>query len=738
MNKVKKKKRKKLQPFDLKKINAQSIDRLIVVAIAIGSVIGLLLVKMLYLTVIKGPELAEKAETQWKSEMNLTAMRGNIVDRNGSILVTSTNVYRIEVDMDTLKTYIEDEKTTVEKVSSDLAEALGASYDDIYGKLSDEENKFIILSKGLEKDVIDKVKSLEIRGLVYYDEIERYYPNGNYLSQVLGIINSEGVGLTGLELQYDDYLSGLSGIRIGGVDAYSNDLPFVSGKQTNAINGKDIVTTIDENLQYYAELVANEGLETYKAKRVSITIMNPNNGEILAMASTPGYDPNDPYEGYENFEGDTENDKIQNMWRNSIVSDTYEPGSTFKIITMAAAMEEGLIHDDDVFVCNGSKTFGDVNVHCWNLSGHGAQTAAEILKNSCNVGFMELGARLGAEKLNEYIKKLGFGSITGIDLPGEAEGIVKSTNSISDIDLATIAFGQTNTLNALQLLTAVNAVANGGNLIQPHIVKEITHKDSNGNTIVDKTIEGKTTENVLSEKTCATLREYLERTATQDAGAGTFVQGYDIGGKTGTAQKVDIETGSYSADKYIASMVAMTPVDDPQLTVYISVDEPSTGVYYGGQVASPLMKKLFSHIFAYIESPTGKASYSISKDVVIPEVRGKSIEEAKSILEENGLGCEINGDGNTIVSINPYPGTTVKAGSKITLTASSKSSIDNKIIMPDLAGTTVEFAINLLDNLGLQYEYEGSGKVVEQSISSGELISSGTKVKLVFKEESEY
>ena len=738
MNKVKKKKRKKLQPFDLKKINAQSIDRLIVVAIAIGSVIGLLLVKMLYLTVIKGPELAEKAETQWKSEMNLTAMRGNIVDRNGSILVTSTNVYRIEVDMDTLKTYIEDEKTTVEKVSSDLAEALGASYDDIYGKLSDEENKFIILSKGLEKDVIDKVKSLEIRGLVYYDEIERYYPNGNYLSQVLGIINSEGVGLTGLELQYDDYLSGLSGIRIGGVDAYSNDLPFVSGKQTNAINGKDIVTTIDENLQYYAELVANEGLETYKAKRVFITIMNPNNGEILAMASTQGYDPNNPYEGYESFEGDTENDKIQNMWRNSIVSDTYEPGSTFKIITMAAAMEEGLIHDDDVFVCNGSKKFGDVHVHCWNLSGHGEQTAAEILKNSCNVGFMELGARLGAEKLNEYIKKLGFGSITGIDLPGEAEGIVKSTNSISDIDLATIAFGQTNTLNALQLLTAVNAVANGGNLIQPHIVKEITHKDSNGNTIVDKTIEGKTTENVLSEKTSATLREYLERTATQDEGAGTFVQGYDIAGKTGTAEKVDIETGSYSADKYIASMVAMTPVDDPQLTVYISVDEPSTGVYYGGQVASPLMKKLFSHIFAYIESPTGKASYSISKDVVIPEVRGKSIEEAKSILEENGLGCEINGDGNTIVSINPYPGTTVKAGSKITLTASSKSSIDNKIIMPDLAGTTVEFAINLLDNLGLQYEYEGSGKVVEQSISSGELISSGTKVKLVFKEESEY
>ncbi|MCQ2969116.1 MAG: stage V sporulation protein D [Clostridium sp.] len=738
MNEEKKKKMKRSQSFEFKKINSQSVDRLIIVAVAIGCVITLLLLRMLYITVVKGTELAEEAEMQWKSEMNLTAMRGDIVDRNGSILVTSTNVYRIEVDMETLRTYIKDEETTVEKVSSSLAKEIGVSYDEIYDKLSDRKNKFIILSKGLEKDVIDKIKSLEIRGLVYYDEIERYYPNGNYLSQVLGVINSESVGLTGLELQYDDYLSGLSGIRIGGIDAYSNELPFVRGKQTNAINGKDIVTTIDENLQYYAELVANEGLETYKAKRISITIMNPNNGEILAMANTPGYDSNDPYEGYEDFEGSTENDKIQNMWRNSIVSDTFEPGSTFKIITMAAAMEEGLIHSNDVFNCTGSKKFGDVHVHCWELSGHGNQSAAEILKNSCNVGFMELGARLGVEKLNKYIEKLGFGSITGIDLPGEAEGIVKPTNSISDIDLATIAFGQTNTLNALQLLTAVNAVANGGNLIQPHIVKEITHKDSNGNTIVDKTIEGRCVENVLSEETTATLRKYLERTATQDAGEGTFVQGYDIGGKTGTAQKVDPETGTYSPDKYISSMVAMTPVDDPQLTVYITVDEPSTGIYYGGQVASPLMKKLFSYIFSYIESPAGKLSYSISKDVIIPEIRGKSVEEAKAILEKNGLGCEVEGEGNTVVAINPYPGTTVKAGSKITLTANSKSSIDNKIIMPDFAGTTMEFAINILNNLGLQYEHEGNGKVVEQSISSGELISRGTKVKLVFKEESEY
>lgn len=731
----KKRKRKK---NNIKKFRAESTDRLIWVAIGACTIIGCLLLKLLYLTTIKSSELSEKANEQWKSEVNLTAKRGDILDRNGSVLVTSANVYRIDVDIETLRNTIEEDDLTMEKVCADLAEILSLSYDEVYGKLGDEESTFATLARGVEKSVKDAVENLDLYGIITSDEITRYYPNGNFLSQVLGIVNSDGEGLTGLELQYDKYLSGLSGLKISEIDGYANTLPFISEKLTPSIDGKDVVTTIDENIQYYAELVANEGLETYKAKRVSILVMNPNTGEVLGMAMSPGFDPNNPYEGYEIFEGDTENDQIQNMWRDSIVSDTYEPGSTFKIITMIAAMEEGLVHDDDVFECNGYKEFDGVKVRCWNLAGHGKQTTAEILKNSCNVGFMELGARLGAEKLNEYIEKLGFGNLTGIDLPGEAEGIVKSSNSISEIDLGTIAFGQTNTVTPIQLMAAFNTVANGGTWIQPHIVKEISHVDESGNTIVDKTIEPRKEENLLSAENTLTLRKYLERTATQDEGAGTFVQGYDIGGKTGTAQKVDPETGSYSADKYIASMVALSPIDNPQITAYIAVDEPSTGVYYGGQVAAPLMKKLFSYIFGYTESPVAKGTYSIVKDVVIPEIRGKSIEEAKKILEDNGLKCEVEGMGDTITSVNPYPGTKVKVGSKINLTASIKGGVDNKIVMPDLTGNTVDFATTILDNLGLNYEYEGSGKVVKQSIPSGELITTGTKIKLVFKEESEY
>ena len=717
--------------------------RLTLVVWTIVVVFFILILRLSYIMIVKRDEYSSRAEEQWTSEVSIDARRGRILDRNGVELAVSANVYRVDFDLNSVRQYLKNNSLTNADIAGKIADAVGMEENKVMEKLetklaSGANAGSATLIRRIEKESADKVNNLNIDGVIVSPDTKRYYPKGEFLAHVLGSTNVDGQGLTGVELQYNEYLSGVPGVRISEIERNEENLSYTISNFTEPIDGKDVTLTTDSKIQAIAEKVAEKGLVDNQAKRVSIMVMNPNNGEILAMVNKPDFDPNNAFDGFEDFSGETDGEKLQKMWRNSLVNDTFEPGSIFKVVTMVTALEEGIASESDTFECGGSLQVGSHTIKCWKTSGHGSQILPQILQNSCNVGFMELGERLGAEKLNEYIKKLGFGSITGIDLPGEAEGIVKSTNSISDIDLATIAFGQTNTLNALQLLTAVNAVANGGTLIQPHIVKEITHKDSNGNTIVDKTIEGKSTENVLSEKTCATLREYLERTATQDAGAGTFVQGYDIGGKTGTAQKVDPTTGAYSADKYIASMVAMTPVDDPQLTVYISVDEPSTGVYYGGQVASPLMKKLFSYIFSYIESPTGKASYSISKDVVIPEIRGKSVEEAKTILEENDLGCEVEGEGNTIVSINPYPGTTVKAGSKIKLTASAKSSIDNKIIMPDLAGTTVEFAINLLDNLGLQYEYEGSGKVVEQSISSGELISSGTKVKLVFKEESEY
>ena len=364
--------------------------------------------------------------------------------------------------------------------------------------------------------------------------------------------------------------------------------------------------------------------------------------------------------------------------------------------------------------------------------------SAEVLKNSCNVGMMEIGQRLGIEKLNKYIYKLGFGKTTGIDLPGEASGIVKSSDTVSAIDLATISFGQTNTVTSLQLMTAFNAIANGGDLIQPHIVKEISHEDESGNRIIDEEIKAAIKTDVLSDESTALLRSYLERTVTKDGPDGSFVQGYNVGGKTGTAQKVDPETGTYSKDKYISSMIALAPVENPQITVFIAVDEPSNGAYYGGEVAAPLMKELFEEVFKYMDSPLAKERFSIYKNVIIPDVRGKSIEEAKEILKANNLEAEVKGNGKTIVSMDTYPGATVKEGTTITITAKDSGQVEKQVIMPDLKGNTEEFATSILNNLGLVYEFEGEGNVYSQSVTAGNKVVKGTKVTITLKKEFEY
>lgn len=729
MRTANKKKKKKV-----KKSNAS--NRLAGIGIILCTFFALLVIRLGWIVFVRGDEYKDKADIQWNQEVKVTAKRGNILDRNGKYIAASANVYRIDFDIEALLKEAEEEEIPVDNIAQSLATTLGMTKEDVLA-IIESGDAYPNLVRGVEKSVVDAVKELNIYGVTISDDVKRYYPNGSYLSNALGSINSDGQGLTGIELQYNQYLAGVSGMRIEAVDSNQNQMPNFKYKLTPAIDGKDVVLTIDENIQYFAEQVAQKGLEEHKAKNVSILVMNPNNGEILAMVNKPDYDPNEPLEGYENFEGETDDEKIQSMWRNSLISDTYEPGSTFKAITLIAAMEAGVVSENDTFNCTGSLDFDGTKVHCWELGGHGVQTLPEILKNSCNVGFMIVGERLGKVKLNEYIKKLGFGKTTGIDLPGEAQGIVKSNDNISEIDLATISFGQTNTVTAIQLMTAFNAIANGGDLIQPHIVKEISHVDKSGNTIVDEIIEPTVKKDVLSEEKTAILRGYLERTATQDGEPGSFVQGYDIGGKTGTAQKVDPEIGGYSATKYIASMVALAPVENPEITVFISVDEPSTGKYYGGQVAAPLMKELFKMIFNYMESPLANKEYSLARDIIVPDVRGKSKEEAEQILSENGLDIKINGKGDSIISMEPYPGSTVKEGAEIELSTRG-TSIDKKVVLPDLKGKTLENAKALLEKLGLQCTYEGEGEVYYQSTPKGTIVEKGTSIKLTLKEESEY
>lgn len=733
----------KKKKYKKKKKTVGYKSRLFIVSVLVFSLLAFLILRLAWLTLVSGRELEAKANSEWQKEISVTATRGDILDRNGSVLVSSANVYRIDFDLDSVRNHIKEKKITMNDIAVEISNVTGVEVEEVLKALNKKNSdgsdaSYSPLVRGVTKDVADSADDLGIYGLIVSRDVKRYYPNENFLASALGGINSEGTGLTGIELQYDDYLAGIAGMKIGAYDSWGNRLPFDTYKFTPPIDGSDIISTVDENLQYIAEKVAQKGLEEHNAKGVHVLIMDPNNGEILAMVNKPDYDPNDPYSGYEIFDGETDNDKIQNMWRNWLVSDTFEPGSTFKTVTMVAALEEGLVSDNETFTCNGGVKFGNTTVHCWKRDGHGTQTLGEVLKNSCNVGMMEIGERLGIDKLNEYIYKLGFGKTTGIDLPGEASGIVKSSDTVSAIDLATISFGQTNTVTTLQLMAAFNAIANGGDLIQPHIVKEISHEDESGNRVIDETIKPTTKKDVLSDSSTALLRSYLERTVTKDGPDGSFVQGYNVGGKTGTAQKVDPATGTYSTDKYISSMVALAPVENPKITVFIAVDEPSNGSYYGGEVAAPLMKELFEEVFKYMDSPLAKERFSIYKNVIIPDVRGKSIEEAKEILKENDLEAEVKGNGKTIVSMDSYPGSTVKEGTTISITAKDNGQVGKEIIMPDLKGSTKEFAASILDNLGLEYEFEGEGIVYSQSITSGNKIVKGTKVTITLKKEFEY
>ncbi|EOR20696.1 MULTISPECIES: stage V sporulation protein D [Clostridium] len=707
----------------------------IIICIIFLALIG----RLTYIMIYKNKEYKHMAQGQWNSQVTVEADRGDIKDRSGSILATSIDVYRVDLDLKAIDTYITDEEIAKDKVVESLATASGLTIDEVNKKLNpiNEEGievKTSTLITGIEKEVADKIKALDIYGVIISINPKRYYPNNNFLAHVLGGVNSDNVGLNGVELEYNAQLKGLAGYKIAEVDGSLKELPFQTIKYASPVNGNDVTLTIDENIQLMAEKAAEKGFEDNKAKEVSIIVMNPNNGEILAMVNKPDFNPNNPYEEYEKFDGENDFEKLQNMFRNSAISNNFEPGSTFKNITMAAAIEEGVAHENDTFYCDGGVKFGSTTIKCWNTAGHGTQTLPQILQNSCNVGFMELGSRLGSAKLREYIDKFEFGKLTKIDLPGESEGIIKSVSDMSEMDLATISFGQTNTVSSIQLMRAFNAIANGGTLIQPHMMKEISHEASNGTKVIDEQFNPIIEKSIISEATTATLRDYLERTINQGQEIGAFM-GKDrrVGGKTGTAQKVDPILGGYSADKYIASVVALYPVENPQVTIFIKVEDPSAGNYYGGPVTTPILKSLLSEIFTYMDSQVYTERYSYKNKVVVPELRGKSVNEAKKILENSKLNIDIGKDTSKVTNMEPYPGSLVEENAVISLNVDDYKNDIDKLIMPDLKGKTLEEATNILNSLEITYKTNGSGVVESQDVIAGKLIEKGTKVKLDLK-----
>ena len=713
--------------------------RLTLVVWTIVVVFFILILRLSYIMIVKRDEYSSRAEEQWTSEVSIDARRGRILDRNGVELAVSANVYRVDFDLNSVRQYLKNNSLTNADIGGKIADAVGMEENKVMEKLetklaSGANAGSATLIRRIEKESADKVNNLNIDGVIVSPDTKRYYPKGEFLAHVLGSTNVDGQGLTGVELQYNEYLSGVPGVRISEIERNEENLSYTISNFTEPIDGKDVTLTTDSKIQAIAEKVAEKGLVDNQAKRVSIMVMNPNNGEILAMVNKPDFDPNNAFDGFEDFSGETDGEKLQKMWRNSLVNDTFEPGSIFKVVTMVTALEEGIASESDTFECGGSLQVGSHTIKCWKTSGHGSQILPQILQNSCNVGFMKLGEKIGKETLNEYIKKLGFGKTTGIDLPGEASGIVKKTESITESDLATISFGQTNTVTAIQYMQAFNALANGGSLIQPHILKEVSHYDNTGTKIVDETFEPVISKNVLSAESTATLRDYLERTVNEGGSNKSYIEGYHIGGKTGTAQKVNSVTGGYESGKYISSMAAMAPIDSPEITAFISIDEPSNGAYYAGVVTAPLMKILLTDIFNYMDSEFSEDYNAVARDILIPEIRGKSIEEAKKILKDVNLEYNIEGSGEIVTNTQPYPGYTVKEGTKITIYTGDAVD-NNKVSMPDLTGFSVTSAEDVLDNLGIKYILEGDGFVIDQSIPAGEVITTGSNVRLTLSDD---
>jgi stage V sporulation protein D (sporulation-specific penicillin-binding protein) len=564
----------------------------VVLALFIG-----LISRLIYVMVFDTKKLRQVASSQWTSKDTLGAKRGNILDRNGNELAISADVYRVDFDLTSLRTTLKDKKIDNNKFASDLASILNIKQDEVLKALNRTLDNglpasWAPLKRRVEKSEADSIKALKIFGILVSSDSKRFYPSDNFIAHVIGHIDEDGKGVSGVEAKYDKELSGEKGYLTYERDSASNQLFFEDSRYTKPVDGKNIVLTIDEAIQNFAEQAAEKALVENKAKGVSIMIMNPKNGEVLAMVSKPDYNPNTPRQGAQT------NDELFGMWKNRPITSLFEPGSIMKVITAAAAMEYGTVKDSDKFLCNGSLKVANRTIRCANTSGHGVQTFSEILQNSCNVGFMLVGQKLGKENLNTFIQKMGFGQKTGIDLPGEESGIVLQPKNMSEVDLATESFGQSISITQVQYMAAFNAVANGGTWIKPHIMKSISSFDEDGKLTIDKNFDDFQRKQVLDTKLTETLRGYLEKVVSKGVGSNAYIEEYKIGGKTGTAEKV--ENGVYKDKKYISSFAGLAPYDDPKITMIITVDEPDESKYYAGQTAAPVAKELFNNIFNYL------------------------------------------------------------------------------------------------------------------------------------------
>jgi stage V sporulation protein D (sporulation-specific penicillin-binding protein) len=560
--------------------------KVMIVFVAVFFIMMFLIGRLVYLMIFCSEYYGNKAENLHERERDIKAARGKLLDANGTVLATNKSVCTISV--------IHNQMEEPEKVIAMLVKELGIS-EETARKRVEKVSSIERVKTNVAKETGDAIRAYGLSGVKVDEDYKRYYPYGTLASKVLGFTGADNQGILGLEVKYDEYLQGTNGKILTLTDARGIEIENAGESRLEPVNGYDLCLSLDYNIQMYCEQAAKKVCTKKSADSVSVIVMNPQNGELMAMVNYPEFDLNDPFtlvgDNGEAVSAEEKQNLLNKMWRNQCISDTYEPGSTFKIITAAAALEERVVKLDDTFYCPGYKIVEDRRIRCARTTGHGAETFETGIMNSCNPVFMELGERLGAENFAGYFKQFGLLSKTNIDLPGEAGTIMHKTENIGPVELATISFGQSFQITPIQLVTTVSSIINGGTRVTPHF--GVSVQDADGNTV--KTFSYETHENICTAETSETMRYLLEKVVSEGTGKNAKIEGFSIGGKTATSQ-----TLPRSDHKYISSFLGFAPADNPQVLVLVVINNPQ-GIYYGGTIAAPVAKEIFENILPYLD-----------------------------------------------------------------------------------------------------------------------------------------
>lgn len=722
------------------------LKRILIMAVVIIFLMTTTVARVFYLTIVRGEELSEKAETQQLKDTEITAMRGTIYDSNGNVLAQSASVWNVFIDPLNIKDKQRD------LIVDEFANLFGYDADEkkeFYDRTT-HQNHYELVEKKVENNIKEKLSKFvsknELGGCIGTEQTtKRYYPYGTLASSVIGFTGADDQGLSGIEAYYDEQLTGTNGRIITAKDAKSNNIANDYETSIAATDGDSIVLTINQTIQYYLEKGLRETMNEYQAKGAYGVVMNCNTGAVLAMSSLPDYDCNEPYKltyskdkkaikklSDKTAKQEAESAAVQNQWRNFTVSDTYVPGSVFKTFVASAALEENVVNLNTTYNCTGSIQVDKYKMKCHYHPGHGTQTLTQGLENSCNPFFITIGQKLGVHNYFKYFDAFGFTQKTNIDLPGEASPQYYKEDQYGIVELSSASFGQTNSLTPIQVCTGLCAIANGGKLLQPYLVSSIA--DANGKTV--KKTQTKEIRQVISADTSEKVRKMMKSVVYNGTGKNGYVAGYSVGGKTGTSTKLG-ESKNGEGDKYIVSFGAIAPSDDPEIAMLIIVDEPNQDLG-GGALCAPIAAQVTQEAMNVLGIEP-KYNDSEMKDLSkqTPNVVGKSLDEAKKTLEENNLNFVVVGDDSTITRQCPSGADTIPNGGTVYLY--TDDSEKQTVNVPNFSGLTVNEAKDLASSSNLNIQIAGnsmsSGTVVayRQSEETQAKVEKGTVVTVTFK-----